>query len=137
MALCSYRECWFLFSSTAAAPEQGKQPVLPTQMSACRQEDLCTSLAESSTSRPILKSPSSSKQAGVCLALTDSRWPDSGLLKISIFILSCTCCICLSTVSLQCRKGIYLSVLFFFSDAIFCFCASLLYLDELGFIFLA
>lgn len=114
VALRSYRERQSLFSSTAAAPEQGKQPVSPTQMSARRQEDLCTGLAESSATRPIQKSPWSSKQAGGCLALIDSCWPDSGLLKISVFILSCTCCICLFAVSLQCGKGIYLSVLWFF-----------------------
>lgn len=114
MALRSYREHWSLFSSTAAASEQGKQPVSPTQTSARRQQDLCAGLAESSATRPVQKSPWSSKRAGRCLALTDSCWPDSGLLKISIFILSCSCCMCLSAVSLQCGKGIYLSVLVFF-----------------------
>jgi len=137
VALRSCRECRSLSSSTAAAPEQGTQPVSPTQTSACRQEDLCTGLAESSATRPIQKSPWSSKQAGGCPALTDSCWPGSGLLKMSVFILSCTCCMCLSAVSLQCGKGIYLSVFgWFFSDAIFIFFASLFYPGAFGFVLL-
>lgn len=50
------------------------------------------SLAESSATSPIQKSPWSPKQAGGCLALTDSCCAGSWLLKISIFILSCSCC---------------------------------------------
>lgn len=42
----------------------------------------------------------------------------------------------ISAVSLQCGEGIYL-LCYFISDAIFSFFASLLYLDELGFVLLA
>lgn len=50
----------------SAVPEQGRQPVSPTQI-AHRQQDSCTGFAESSATRPVQKSSWSSEQAGGAL----------------------------------------------------------------------
>lgn len=98
--------------SSAAAPEQGMQPLSPTQMSACRQTGFVHSLAEGSTTSPIQKSPWSTKQADGCLALTDSCCAGFWLLKISIFILSCSCCVSLLLACNVAKASVFHSCFF-------------------------
>lgn len=64
-----------------------------------------------------------------CLARTESCWPDSELLKISIFIQSHSCCMCLFAVSLQCGKA----SIFLCCFCCFCFFVFWCYLKFLSF----
>lgn len=118
--------------SSAAAPEHEMWPLSSTRMSARRQRGFVHSLAEGSATSLNQRSPWFPKQADGCLALTDSCCAGSQLLKISIFILSCSCCMSLLLVCNVAKASVFLCC--FFSDAIFSFFASPLYQDELGFV---